>query len=100
MKRLSVEEITKDELLDAISKMLDEKLAKKADAQLPEKDVFITRQQVAEMFTITLVTVHAWVNVGILTPYKIGNKTRFLLREVVASAVPSKKEIFKKESFD
>ena len=95
MKKLSVEEITKDELLEAISKMLDEKLAKKIDSPLPDKDVFITRQEVAEMFTITLPTVHAWINSGILTPYKIGSKTRFLLREVMASAVPSKKEIKK-----
>ncbi|MGZ4095762.1 MAG: helix-turn-helix domain-containing protein [Bacteroidia bacterium] len=34
---------------------------------------------------MTLPTVHRWVHAGILKPYKIGNKTRFLLSEVKAA---------------
>lgn len=56
-------------------------------------DLFITRLDVAEMFHITLPTVHAWANAGILKPYKIGNKTRFLKSEVKAAAIGGKKNV-------
>lgn len=99
MKRVYVDEISKDELLEAISKMLDEKLPKLASLPPVEMDTFITRQQVAEMFGITLPTVHKWINEGILTPYKIGHKTRFILKEVKAAPVKSNK-INKNQGFD
>lgn len=83
---LQVEGINSNSLLEEVSKLLDAKLSKLAPAPPPENTTYITRQQVAEMFTITLPTVHAWINVGILKPYKIGNKTRFLLNEVKAAA--------------
>lgn len=66
-------------------------LANKIDALAastspPDPDGYVTRQDVAELFKISLPTVHAWINAGILKPYKIGNKTRFLLSEVKAAA--------------
>jgi excisionase family DNA binding protein len=85
-KMLQVESINSNELLNEVSKMLDVKLSKFNTPTAPDKDSYITRQQVAEMFSITLPTVHAWIKAKILTPYKIGNKTRFILSEVKASA--------------
>ncbi|HRO84494.1 MAG TPA: helix-turn-helix domain-containing protein [Niabella sp.] len=55
-----------------------------------EQPEFITRQQVADLFGITLPTVHAWMHAGILTAYKIGNKTRFRKSEVLAACKPLK----------
>lgn len=86
---LQVEAINSDTLMmemeKRLSKILDAKLAK---LQPPvNEDPFITRQDVADMFRITLPTVHSWVNVGILKDYKVGNKTRFLLSEVKAAAI-------------
>lgn len=86
---LQVEAITSHalvmEVAKEISKIFDAKLSK---LQPPIKDdPFITRQDVADMFHITLPTVHSWINAGILKPYKIGNKTRFILSEVKAAAI-------------
>lgn len=93
---LQVECISSNQLLNAVSDLMDEKLAKMQSSQTPPEDSsFITRQDVADLFRISLPTVHAWMNAGILTPYKIGNKTRFILREVKAAAVHmgSKREV-------
>lgn len=81
------------ELLKEFSKILDERLLKLQPTV--DGNAFITRQEVAEMFGVSITTVHSWMNVGILKPYKIGNKTRFLLSEVKAAAVSngSKKEV-------
>jgi hypothetical protein len=91
---LQVETISSEALViemeKRFSKIIDAKMAK---LQPPvNEDPFITRQDVADMFHITLPTVHSWVNSSILKPYKIGNKTRFLLSEVKAAAInPSAK---------
>ena len=83
---LQVENINSNTLLAEVAKLLKSELSKHAAPPQPSPDDFITRQDVADMFKITLVTVHAWINAGILTPYKIGNKTRFKRGEVLAAA--------------
>lgn len=42
----------------------------------------LTRNDVKTLFGISLTTVHAWVEKGILKPFKMGNKTYFLKSEV------------------
>lgn len=76
-------------LFDNLNKRLDE-LA--PTSQGDSLDTFLTRQEVADLFKISLPTVHAWMNAGILKPYKIANKTRFVRNEVIAAA----KEISRK----
>lgn len=92
---VQIENISSNALLNEVSKLLDLKLSKLALVPPPETDSFITRQNVADMFKISLPTVHAWIHANILKPYKIGNKTRFLLSEVKAAPVLtcSKKEV-------
>ena len=95
-KLLQVESVSSQTLLQAVSDLLDLKIsALKGSATPKDTDPYLTRQEVADLFKISLPTVHAWMNTGILTPYKIGNKTRFLLSEVKAAAVNngSKKEV-------
>lgn len=58
----------------------------------PPEIEFITRKNVSEIFGISLVTVHAWTNHGILKAYKIANKTRFKKHEVLAACKPLKHE--------
>ena len=85
---LEVENINSQALLQAVSDLLDQKISALKGSTVPkETDPFITRQDVADLFKISLPTVHAWMNAGILTPYKIGNKTRFRLSEVKAAAI-------------
>ncbi|WP_142685945.1 helix-turn-helix domain-containing protein [Chitinophaga polysaccharea] len=68
-------------LFDSLNKRLDELVT----SPNSEQETFLTRQEVADLFKISLPTVHAWMNAGILKPYKIANKTRFLRSEVLAS---------------
>jgi len=86
----SLEGATLIKLFDNLNKRLDE-LTPASPTDGP--DTFITRQEVADLFKISLPTVHAWMNAGILKPYKIANKTRFLRSEVLAAA----KDISRKE---
>lgn len=44
---------------------------------------YLTREQVAKYFNISLPTVHNWMKAGILKPYKIGNQTRFKQHEII-----------------
>lgn len=93
---LQIERIGSGEL---ISKLLVEfrKILKEELQDIKPKgdDTFISRQEVADMFHVSLVTVHSWMNVGILKPYKIGGKTRFILSEVRAAAKNSDEEYLK-----
>jgi hypothetical protein len=86
---LQVESITSEalvvELEKRFSKIIDSKLSK---LQPPTaEDRYISRQEVADMFSITLASVHNLMNAGVLKPYKIGHKTRFLLSETKAAAI-------------
>lgn len=58
-----------------------------------DADKLITRQNVADIFGISLPTVHSWANTGILIAYKIGNKTRFKKSEVLQACKPIKEKI-------
>jgi hypothetical protein len=51
-----------------------------------EPETFMTRQEVADLYKITIPTTYAWEKVGIFKPYKIANKTRFLRSEVLTAA--------------
>jgi predicted DNA-binding transcriptional regulator AlpA len=94
---LAVENISSEALMmemeKRVSKIIDAKIFKLHPPT--NEDRYITRQDVADMFHITLPTVHNLMNAGILKPYKVGHKTRFLLSEVKAAAINSgnKKEV-------
>jgi hypothetical protein len=65
---LQVEAITSNALIMEVSKEVSKILdAKLLQLQQPvNEDPFITRQDVADMFRITLPTVHSWINVGLI----------------------------------
>ena len=82
---LQIEGLSSEALFKEFSKIIDARFSK-AEPQTDE-DTFITRQYVANMFHVTVPTVHSWTNSGILKSYKIGKNTRFLLSEVKAAAI-------------
>lgn len=47
----------------------------------------LTREQTAEMLSITLTTLWSWTKKGILTSYRIGNKIMYKQHEVYESLV-------------
>lgn len=44
----------------------------------------MTRKEVADLFSVSLVTLHDWVNSGIIKPYKVGNRTFFKRSELLS----------------
>jgi len=85
---VQIQSINVNTLLDAFEVLLVQKLST-IQQSTPVIDIeFITRNQVAEIFGVTLPTVHNWINTGVLTAYKIANKTRFKKSEVLASCKP------------
>lgn len=59
-------------MLPALENMLSKKMAENKI----EKE-FLTRQETADFFSISLVCLHDWMNRGIVTPLKCGNRTYF-----------------------
>lgn len=54
-------------------------------APQPQAPKILTRSDVAKMFGVTLVTVHSWMDAGILPFYKMNGKTYFKEDEVLQS---------------
>lgn len=74
--------IIKESLREALQEM---------DAERKEQEPrFITRAEVAEMLGVSLVTLHSYVNRGLLESKKIGHKTLFSEADVL-KAIKSKK---------
>ena len=78
--------ILKPIIKESLREVLTEAEAERA-AQEPK---FLTRQQVAEMLGVSLVTVHSYINRGFLESKKIGHKTLFSEADVL-KAIKSKK---------
>ena len=54
---------------------------------LSDKDALkevMTRRETAELFSVSLVTLHDWANSGIIKPYKVGNRTYFKRSELLS----------------
>ncbi|QTN38181.1 helix-turn-helix domain-containing protein [Cryomorphaceae bacterium] len=58
--------------------------------QPKEPQVFLTRNEVAELFKINLSTVHHWTKSGRLMAYGIGGRVYYKRKEVEALALPLK----------
>ncbi len=85
---LQIQGVDMAALLAGFDQLLTERInGLTAAMKQPEADSYLTRDEVAAYLKITLPTLHAWVNAGILKAYKIGNKTRFLFSEVKAAPV-------------
>ncbi|GAB3330172.1 hypothetical protein GCM10027299_34610 [Larkinella ripae] len=56
-------------------------------------NVYLTRQEVADLFKVTKVTIWDWTRKGILRPYRIGRYIRYIQSEVYESAVLIEKKI-------
>lgn len=50
---------------------------------------FLTRKETAEFFDVSLVTIHTWINNGLIIPLKMGNKTYFKKSTLVEKLMSS-----------
>lgn len=70
-------------ITDSISKYI-ENLNKVGNAN--DKDSLkeiLTRKETADLFSVSMVTIHDWVKNGIIKPYKVGNRTYFKRSELI-----------------
>lgn len=58
-------------------------------APTPSTKEFLTRKEVASFFSISLVTLHIWINKGLLKPYKMNRKTYFKYTEIKETIMKS-----------
>lgn len=76
-------------LVPAIETMV----SKKVDEQKQHKE-FLTRQETADFFSISLVCLHDWMKKGIVTPLKCGNRTYFHRPSLVKQLLDSNRKDF------
>lgn len=74
--------VTPTELVSLLTEGIKESLKSFQQPQELEKPI-LTRKEVAELFNVSLVCIHDWVNKGLLHPYKLGNRTFFKRSEVL-----------------
>ncbi|OKL40280.1 helix-turn-helix domain-containing protein [Pontibacter flavimaris] len=87
IKITQIENLEAKSLLERL-RSIESKLEELISASKPgEPTEYLTRQEVAELFKVSLPTVHSWTNKGLIKSYKIANKTRFKRSEVEAAAV-------------
>ncbi len=53
--------------------------------QSSEDEKLFSRADVANLCNVSLVTIHAWMKRGVITPYKLNGKTYFKRSEVFKS---------------
>ena len=83
---LQIESLSAEEIitrLDKIESLLTGIESKKPETA-PDKK-YMTRAEVAELFGITLVTVHQWTVNSILFAYRVGNRIYYKRSEIEAA---------------
>lgn len=82
-KVTQVHHTSDEDLAQSISKTIKELFATLAEKNQSKKEtIWITRKEVSEILSVSLVTVDDWTKRKILTAYRIANKKRFKRNEV------------------
>ena len=84
---VQVTQVTPDELVNQIAAEIKNQFREfttTGQTKAPEKEV-LTRKETAELFDVSLVCIHDWIQKGIIKPYKMGNRTYFKRSEVLES---------------
>jgi excisionase family DNA binding protein len=80
---LQIETISADEILTRLDKIETLLTGIKASDQKKSPDnEYLTRFEVAELFSITVATVHQWTVNGILSAYRIGRRIYYKRKEI------------------
>jgi len=76
--------LTSEEIDERFRLIIRQEIKSITDSQVNDNDSnIIGRDDVSNLFGVSLVTVHDWVSKGILTAYKINRKTYFKKSEVL-----------------
>ncbi|MDQ3022684.1 MAG: helix-turn-helix domain-containing protein [Bacteroidota bacterium] len=95
MKNVTPNEVTFDNMPQAVAKVYDEVFLIKNQLAEIKKDFapkvpteYLTRNEVAEWLKCDLSTIHNWTKKGTLIPYGIGNRVYYKRNEVEAVLIP------------
>ena len=85
MVKVDLYSITPEEFSNLIKEGVKGEIEKLLQAQQAsnklEKEL-LTRKETADLFGISLVCLHDWIKKGIVSPYKMGNRTYFKRSEL------------------
>ena len=88
IKGLVLEGVDADTLLSNFRR-IEDNLSELGDNLEPKQPAeYLTRREVATLFSVSLPTVHDWTKKGILAAYRIGNRVFYKRAEVEAAATP------------
>ena len=87
-----VHEITSQDLLNTIRSCIKEEFRTIQKPKSDEDIVWLTRNEAAKYFGVSLVTIYNWTKEGILTSYKISNRLRFKKSELQDILLDSNKK--------
>lgn len=80
---------TPEELQDKIAEVVSNQLGKFLEVYKPKQpNDYLTRNEVADLLSIDLSTVHNWCKSGKLKPLGIGNRVYFLRQDLEQSLIP------------
>ena len=84
IKKIEVTEVSVNELTEQISdKLLGKLKSYLKDKQFEETDVFVTRQEAADFFSINLSTLWNWTRKGKVKCYAIGCRRYYNKKELI-----------------
>ena len=87
MQQIQLFQVTPNELAYLISESVKTQIQELVNASTKEQpkdeNDLLSRKETAEFFKVSLVTVHSWVNSGLIRPLKMGNKTYFKKSELI-----------------
>ncbi len=95
METIKIVQVSTPELESLISKVLStqfDQLKKTFEVPIQGAKEILTRKETAELLDMSLVGLHGWMNKGIVTPYKLGNRTYFKRSEIIESLLNSNRQ--------
>lgn len=91
---LQIETLDANELLSRFDKLentLQSLIGSQNTTKKGKEAEYLTRNEVADMLKITLMTLNEWTNKGILKKHKIGNRVLFKKNEIEEAIIEIKK---------
>lgn len=86
------EEDLKNAINEAFKIHIEPVIKQFSEGQESGKD-FLTRKETADFFGVSLVTLHSWVNDGLLTPYKMASKTYFKRSDLIQALTKEGRDV-------
>ncbi|WP_430410221.1 helix-turn-helix domain-containing protein [Kordia sp.] len=93
MSNISIFQTTPDEIAEAIAKSVKTQLDElKKNWQPKEPTEYLTRNEVAEMLSIDLSSVHNWTKKGIITAYQISGRVYYKRKQIENALIELKQK--------